>query len=197
MRAIQSPETERLPIIDVARGGAALMVCALHAREVIWVGLFSSLSHRAQSSVLQTVLGVLSAPLAFGATAVPLFFVISGYCIHRSFATKLAAEPDHEPRWRTYYLRRAWRIYPVLISVMLITLLLDQFTVHRYPSDSKLGSLSLRTMLVNLLGLQGLAGPYFGSNGPLWSLSVEMQLYAVYPAIFYLTRLRVSKLASS
>jgi peptidoglycan/LPS O-acetylase OafA/YrhL len=180
----------RLPIIDAARGAAALMVCALHAREIIWVGLHSCITDRAQDSFLETVLGVLSAPLALGGTAVSLFFVISGYCIHRSFALQLAADPAHEPGWRAYFIRRAWRIYPVLIAVLLITLLLDQLTIHRYPDDIKLGSLSFQTMLVNLCALQGVAGPYFGSNGPLWTLSLEIQLYAMYPVVFYLTRRR-------
>jgi peptidoglycan/LPS O-acetylase OafA/YrhL len=177
-----------LPIIDVARGSAALIVCALHARELIWVGLRSSWSQRGHDPLIQTALGVLSAPLVFGATAVPLFFVISGYCIHRSFAAKLAVDPDHEPHWRDYFIRRAWRIYPVLIAVLVITLLVDKFTLHRYPRDPNLGSLSLSTMLVNLCALQGLSGSPFGSNGPLWSLSIELQLYALYPVVFYLTR---------
>ena len=186
-------ESVRLPIIDVARGGAALTVCAVHALLINWVGFHACLSQRGHQSIIQTVLGILSAPLAFGATAVPLFFVISGYCIHRSFAAKLAVEPDHEPHWRAYFIRRAWRIYPVLIAVMVITLLLDQLTILRYPEDPILGSLSVRTMIVNLCALQGLAGPYYGSNGPLWSLSIELQLYAVYPVIFYLTRRRGMK----
>jgi peptidoglycan/LPS O-acetylase OafA/YrhL len=180
--------TARLPIIDVARGSAALMVCALHAREIVWVGLRSCWSQRGHEPAFQTALGVLSAPVALGGTAVPLFFVISGYCIHRSFAAKLARDPDHEPHWRAYFIRRAWRIYPVLIAVLILTLMLDQFTLHRYPQDEKLGSLSIATMLVNLCALQGLAGPPFGSNGPLWSLSVEMQLYALYPVVFYLVK---------
>jgi peptidoglycan/LPS O-acetylase OafA/YrhL len=180
----------RLPMIDVARGGAALIVCALHARLTIWIGLHACIAQRNHQSAFQTVLGILSAPLAFGATAVPLFFVVSGYCIHRSFAAKLAAEPDHEPNWRAYFIRRAWRIYPVLIAVMVITFLLDKLTVHQFPNDPMLGSLSLKTMLLNLCALQGLAGPYYGSNGPLWTLSVEMQLYAVYPVIFYLIKKR-------
>ena len=167
---------------------AALLVCALHARELFWVGLRACLSQRSADSALQTALGVLSAPLAYGGTAVPLFFVISGYCIHRSFAAKLADDPNHEPHWRDYFLRRAWRIYPILIAVLLITSLLDPFTVQRYPLDPKLGSLSLRTFLVNLCALQGLAGPAFGSNGPLWSLSIEMQLYAAYPLVFFMTK---------
>ena len=187
---VPAADIARLPIIDVARGGAALVVCALHAREIIWVGLHASLSQRTNQSIFQTILGILSAPLAFGATAVPLFFVVSGYCIHRSFAAKLAVEPDHKPNWRDYFIRRVWRIYPVLIAVMLITLVLDQYTIHRFPADPKLGSLSFKTMVVNLCALQGVAGPYYGSDGPLWTLSIELQLYALYPIIFYLIQRR-------
>jgi len=183
-------EVARWPMIDAARGAAALMVCALHARLIMWVGLDSCLHERARDRFLETVLGVLSTPLAYGGTAVSLFFVISGYCIHRSFAAQLAADPGHKPDWRTYFLRRAWRIYPVLIAVLLITWWLDQFTIHHFPKDPGLGSLSWPTLLVNLGGLQGLAGPHFGSNGVLWTLSVEMQLYVMYPVIFYLIRRR-------
>jgi peptidoglycan/LPS O-acetylase OafA/YrhL len=192
--AVRAPQplvgVVRLPIIDVARGGAALMVCALHALLINWVGLHACLARRHEMSAWLTVLGLCSAPLVFGATAVPLFFVISGYCIHRSFAAKLAVEPDHEPNWRAYFIRRAWRIYPVLVAVIALTFVLDRFTLDRFPHDSTLGSLSLTTMLVNLCALQGLAGPYYGSNGVLWTLSVELQLYVVYPVIFYLIRSR-------
>ncbi len=180
----------RLPIIDVARGGAALMVCAMHALLINWIGLHACLARRHEVSAWLTVLGLSSAPLVFGATAVPLFFVISGYCIHRSFAAKLAGDPEHQPNWRAYFIRRAWRIYPVLMAVIALTFLLDQCTIRQFPHDSTLGSLSLRTMLVNLFALQGLAGPYYGSNGVLWTLSVELQLYAVYPVIFYVIRSR-------
>jgi peptidoglycan/LPS O-acetylase OafA/YrhL len=179
-----------LPIIDAARGIAALIVCARHACEIIWVGLQSCIKDRAQDNYLETAMGVLSAPLVYAGTAVSLFFVISGYCIHRSFAAKLVADPGHQPTWRDYFIRRAWRIYPVLIAVLLITLALDQLTIHRYPGDPKLGPLSFQTMLVNLCALQGVAGPPYGSDGPLWTLSLEMQLYAIYPLVFYIIRRR-------
>ena len=181
-------EIARLPIIDAARGAAALMVCALHARVIIWVGLGSCIRDRAHDNFLLTLLGILSAPLYFAVTSVSLFFVLSGYCIHRAFAIKLAADARHEPNWRDYFIRRLWRIYPVLIAVLLITLLLDQFTLQRFPQDSKLESLSWHTLVVNMCALQGVAGPSYGSNDPLWSLACEIQLYLVYPVVFYLIR---------
>lgn len=178
--------TMRLPIIDAARGFAALLVCAFHARETIWVGLHSSVSQRIHDNIILTILGILSAPLYYGAVAVPLFFVISGYCIHRSFVSSLRARPELGLNWSGYFIRRAWRIYPVLIGVIVITFVLDQYTLHHFPEDTKLGSLSFSTMLVNVFALQGLAGPSFGSNGSLWSLSIEIQLYIVYPLFFIL-----------
>jgi peptidoglycan/LPS O-acetylase OafA/YrhL len=41
---------------------------------------------------------------------------------------------------------------------------------------------------VNLLSLQGLAGKTYGSNGALWTLSIEVQFYAIYPLLFALRR---------
>jgi peptidoglycan/LPS O-acetylase OafA/YrhL len=37
--------------------------------------------------------------------------------------------------------------------------------------------------LVNLFSLQGIAGKPYGSNGALWTLSIEVQFYALYPLL--------------
>jgi len=36
---------------------------------------------------------------------------------------------------------------------------------------------------VNLFSLQGIGGPTYGSNVPLWTLSIEVQFYALYPLL--------------
>jgi len=164
------------------------MVCALHARQTIWVGLRQYLAEHGHKPTFTSVLGMLSTPAIYGAIAVPLFFVISGYCIHRSFALKLNANSDHAPHWGNYLIRRAWRIYPVLVAAMGLTWWLDPYTLERFPADAALGDLSWTTALSNLLALQGVASPPYGSDRPLWSLSIELQLYALYPFIFYATR---------
>ena len=39
------------------------------------------------------------------------------------------------------------------------------------------------SFLVNLFSLQGVAGGAYGSNGPLWTLSIELQFYIFYPLL--------------
>jgi peptidoglycan/LPS O-acetylase OafA/YrhL len=43
----------------------------------------------------------------------------------------------------------------------------------------------LRSFLVNLFATQGVLGGTYGSNGPLWTLSIEIQFYLVYPLLFH------------
>ena len=50
-------------------------------------------------------------PLGFGWVGVCLFFVISGYVIHRSYLL------DKHFAWSKYASRRFWRIYPADIVV--------------------------------------------------------------------------------
>ena len=182
------PVAARLPVIDAFRGMAALMVCAFHVRQIIWVGLQAYLHGNEPHSWPGKALALCSFPLKYGASAVPLFFVISGYCIHRSFAFNFPGAGGQFSSWIYYFVRRAWRIYPVFIGVLLLTYLLDSHTRQLlFPSPGPI-SLTLKTALLNLAGMQGILAPVYGSDGPLWSLSVELQLYAVYPVIFYLFR---------
>src|SRR5690348_9263470 len=53
-------------------------------------------------------LGVL---LGFGYLGVPLFFVISGFCIHLPYARGLSAG-GAAPDWRRFFARRFRRLYP-------------------------------------------------------------------------------------
>jgi peptidoglycan/LPS O-acetylase OafA/YrhL len=56
------------------------------------------------------------------------------------------------------------------------------------PVNHKLREIGLHAFLVNLLSLQGVAGKTYGSNGALWTLSLEVQFYAIYPLLFALRR---------
>ncbi|WP_321857379.1 acyltransferase [Burkholderia cenocepacia] len=175
-------------VIDAMRGFAALLVAYFHCRQVVWVGMQSF--HHAYGHALSpgAIAGYLTFPFAWGSAGVPIFFVISGYCIHRNAALKLAANPAYRLDAPNFWLRRFARIYPVLLAALLFTLALDAVSLQIEPVSHKIRDVGLVAFLVNLFSLQGVAGYTYGSNGALWTLSLEVQFYAIYPLLFALRR---------
>ncbi len=175
-------------VVDAMRGFAALLVAYFHCRQVTWVGMETF--HRTAGKVLDlnTIVAYLTLPVAWGSAGVPIFFVISGYCIHRGGARRLAANPSCRLDAVNFWARRFARIYPVLLAALLLTFALDSISYHLPPVSHKLKDIGLPVFLVNLFSLQGVAGRTYGSNGALWTLSLEVQFYAVYPLLFALRR---------
>ncbi|WP_322088725.1 acyltransferase [Burkholderia sp. BCC1999] len=175
-------------VIDAMRGFAALLVAYFHCRQVVWVGMQSF--HQAYGHALNpgVIAGYLTFPFAWGSAGVPIFFVISGYCIHRNAALKLAANPAYRLDAPNFWVRRFARIYPVLLAALLFTLALDSVSLQIEPVSHKIRDVGIVAFLVNLFSLQGMAGYTYGSNGALWTLSLEVQFYAIYPLLFALRR---------
>ncbi|HEY1982261.1 MAG TPA: acyltransferase [Xanthobacteraceae bacterium] len=172
--------------IDVMRGIAALIVAAFHTREITWVGIHAFWQQFGLSAAPNVILGYLTLPLVWGAIGVPIFFVISGYCIHRAQALTRARTGSYRLAIGKFYWRRFFRIYPVLAGALLLTLICDWTSRHYFPNSYKLGDTGAGLFFINLLSLQGNAGPTYGSNLPLWTLSIEVQFYAVYPLLVML-----------
>ncbi|AOJ15457.1 acyltransferase family protein [Burkholderia vietnamiensis] len=175
-------------VIDAMRGFAALLVAYFHCRQVVWVGMQGF--HRAYGHALDpsVIVGYLTFPFAWGSAGVPIFFVISGYCIHRNAALKLAANPAYRLDAPNFWARRFARIYPVLLAALLFTLAMDAISLQIAPVSHKIRDIGLSAFVVNLLSLQGVAGYTYGSNGALWTLSLEVQFYVIYPLLFALRR---------
>lgn len=171
-------------VIDAMRGFAALLVAYFHCRQIVWVGM--QRFHLAYGHALDpgAIVGYLTFPFAWGSAGVPIFFVISGYCIHRNAALKLAANPAYRLNPTNFWARRVVRIYPVLLAALLLTLGLDTISLQYAPVSHKIRDIGVTAFLVNLFSLQGVAGQTYGSNGALWTLSLEVQFYAIYPLLF-------------
>ena len=179
---------KRLLSVDALRGLAALVVVFYHAREMSWIGIGALWHANHLAPSLNAYLGYLTFPVIFGWAAVPLFFVLSGYCIHRPHVARLAQDENYRIDLKNYLVRRLWRIYPVLIAAIVFTWALDFYTAARFPADEKLGDGDFISALINALSLQGIAGPTYGSNLPLWTLGLEIHFYLVYPLLFWATR---------
>ncbi len=99
------PRNPRYDTLDAWRGLACLMVVLFHAAHLTNFELPS-----AEPGTLDAVVGHLLRPLAHFWTGVPVFFVVSGYCI--AAAADSARRRPH-PAGR-FFLRRFRRIYPPL-----------------------------------------------------------------------------------
>jgi peptidoglycan/LPS O-acetylase OafA/YrhL len=151
------------------------------------------------------VLGVLSfhanAALAGGYLGVDLFFVLSGYLI----TSLLLAEHAESGRiaLSTFWVRRARRLFPALLSLMPAVALYARFLAK--PDElAKLRGDALATLgyFANWRAVfQGQSyWEIFAAPSPFehtWSLAIEEQFYVVWPLLFVLlvVRLRLSKAA--
>jgi len=120
----------------------------------------------------------------FGAAyAVPLFFLISGYCIHLSNLKYV--QLNKELPLKVYYKRRFLRIYPPYLVAVIFSILVNLLT--------HFGSMpTLTDLFVHAFSLQGFTVQYFNTiNLVLWTITIEIAFYIIYP-IFYYLRLKFS-----
>jgi peptidoglycan/LPS O-acetylase OafA/YrhL len=122
----------------------------------------------------------LAMALGFGYLGVPLFFVISGFCIHLPQARALArADPaSPAPRWRRFFARRFWRLYPPYLGALVVALALWWVAGSPIPWLA----VTAQALLVHPFH----TATFDGVNPPAWTLAVEAQLYLAYPVVFWL-----------
>jgi len=112
---------------------------------------------------------------------VPVFFVISGYLISRSF------EKKHDIK--NYFRNRFLRIYPGLWGCILATII----TASIFGSINFLNKPAFAWLIAQLVGIiytpAFLKNYGFGSyNGALWTIPIELQFYIVMPAFYFLLK---------
>ena len=181
--ASSAPVAGKETFVDAMRGFAALLVAYFHCRQVAWIGMHRFHELVGFSLAPSVVSGYATLPIAYGSAGVSIFFVISGYCIHRSTAARLAADPSYRLDAGIFWARRFARIYPVLFAALLLTLALDSISLGLPPVNHKILDIGPQAFLLNFFSLQGVLGHPYGSNGALWTLAIEVQFYAVYPLL--------------
>lgn len=156
-----------LPAIDGLRAVAVLAVLAYHA------GL----------------------PVPAGFVGVDVFFVISGYLITRLLHDEI--QNTGRVDYLAFYARRARRILPALLLVVVVTALAAVWLLPESDSiqTAQAGAAAL-LFYANVFFSQAPTG-YFDvapESSPLlhlWSLGVEEQFYILWPAILMLARKRL------
>ncbi len=112
--------------------------------------------------------------LPSGWAGVDIFFVLSGFLI----TGILRRESGHPAFWKSFYIKRAARILPPLLVLVLVV-----FVFYRPLSVGSFGYLFFSG---NILQLTPFRIPVLS---PLWSLAIEEHFYFVWPfAVRYLRR---------
>lgn len=172
-------KSERLASIDFLRGCAAFSVVVFHA--------IGGVSEKAPLEIpwFRYTYSI----LLYGDLGVPLFFVISGFCIHLQTAKYKTKNSTYNFSFVSFWKRRLFRLYPpyfvalcLSIGLLVATYLLNKqvATIDTYPSP-KLGWMGA-DFLVHVFMLHGLH-PFFnlaGGNPPFWTLACEEYLYIMY-----------------
>lgn len=135
------------------------------------------------------------------ALGVDLFIMLSGFLMVFHYQLRQAKEPWQRPEtWLKFWTRRYFRIAPLFYVMLFFALALgpylydsrtviDAFLQRAPQAPERFLDGSLKNIVAHLTFLFGLS-PNLAYRTPLpdWSLGLEMQFYAVFPALMLLVR---------
>ena len=127
-----------------------------------------------------------AASFELGHQAVLGFFVMSGYLVGGSVLASIRKGKDF---LREYAIHRFARIYVVTVPALILTFIVDSFGRKFLPNadfyDLPLfaGHYSASVFIGNVLNLQEIHTPTYGTNSPLWSLACEFWYYITFPLL--------------
>ncbi|WP_043345630.1 acyltransferase family protein [Cupriavidus basilensis] len=172
-RPLSENESKQL---DSLRGFSALAVLVGHTNQIVVAPAYDKLS---------PWFGLLSQ------SAVMVFFVMSGFLIAKSIKGNIARH-DGNLLLRKYLSDRVIRIWPPLLFSVVLMALLYQLAPAVFPSGSNAFLPAERNALARqafifeptqMLGAALALNDFFtdtpSSNGPLWSLSIEVWYYVL------------------
>jgi peptidoglycan/LPS O-acetylase OafA/YrhL len=175
IRAAGTPShSAHLELVDQLRGVAILMVllCHLYGVNFHWVLPWMNDLRDFRAYGPESVLVQL---FSLGRAGVPLFFVLSGFCIHWSSQQR---KPFQIGR---FLWQRFWRLYPAYLFVLVAVSLIELKGNYFSP-------LSIKQFVTHALLIHNYSHETFwGISSPFWSIAVEVQLYFLYPLLLVIT----------
>ena len=171
------------------RGICALTVFLSHV--VLWSnlaprGVIESWLQRGLTTIYE-VFTVLTWPTGGQHPAVICFFVLSGFCVHGPFESRITRDGP-AVAWGTYFVRRTRRIMPVYWAGGLLGLLVVMAMRWRPVADQLLMLHSAATPAQMAARLGGYGGLWhqeiFAGNYTLGTVAVEILIYLAYPLFF-------------
>lgn len=163
---------KHIELFDYVRAVAIISVLLFHSlastfgyEDLPWQGWVRSFSVPASFLCLL--------PFSFGQVGVAIFFVVSGFCIHLSYQ-------QQGKDWRSFWIRRFWRIYPAYIAATVMAMLfLTTNSRTDFDKSPIWNQLVAHMFLVHNFNQR----TFMGINASFWTLAVEAQLYLLYPLL--------------
>lgn len=158
--------------LDWVRFLAALLVCVVHTRNVVWMD-WASIEPASRHLFSLALIGV----GRLGHEAVMVFFALSGFFVGGACLRSIR---ERSFDGRHYAIDRFSRIYPPYLAAILLSLAVA--LIPRIPTpDPSPGS-----VIGHLFFLQGPFCPVLPGNVPLWSLAYEACFYVMAGVIAHL-----------
>jgi peptidoglycan/LPS O-acetylase OafA/YrhL len=163
---------EHLHVIDLGRGLAALVVLIWHYQHFYFPAAGVKLPPAARP--MEPLYWLLNPFYEHGAYAVQFFWLLSGFVFCAVYVGQKATT-------REFVVNRFARLYPLHLLTLMVVLLLQLTSAglvgHEqiYPNNDAY-HFALNLLFASFWGLE--AGYSF--NGPIWSVSVEVAIYAAF-----------------
>lgn len=177
---------KRIYTLDVLRGLAALSVVFWH-----WQHFFYKADHPEGFEVIrQPFYSVMSIFYRYGALAVELFFCISGFVFFFLYFHPIAKKNLAIGR---FFIDRFSRLYPLHLVTFILVFLLQVMYLESHSSYFVYQYNDVYHALLNILLIPAWGWERGWSfNGPVWSVSVEVFLYAIFFLVCLTGRFRYS-----
>src|SRR5579862_5818204 len=169
---------ERLAFIEGLRGIAALYVVLTH------IVSMADPSHLwGKVSLAQPWLQSIFHWFWYGHLAVAAFIVLSGYCLQTSL---FGGKDGRIHNFGKFYARRARRILPPYYATLILSVLVSIYITSKQPGMpfSQYVPVTQENVLAHVFMVQNFRPDWmYKLNGVLWSISIEWQLYLLFPLL--------------
>ncbi len=184
---------EHILFLDHLRGVAIIFVLLIHSFSWTFWPIYNEDQLRWSGWVrdLHAPLSFLALwPASLGWSGVSIFFVVSGFCIHLSHAR------SSQKGFGTFFTRRFFRIYPpYLLAFLFFAFVFPQsrlglglgFATHHWNGNLTAFKETVAQVLTHVFLVQNFSRHYcYAVSDAFWSIAVEVQLYALYPLLYWL-----------